>query len=125
MATRRSARFGVADDARDGRKAPAQAVLDRVDQIVHRLHGNVGIDAAVEINDFAVRRLANADVVGFAEAGDVGGKRTQRFANFSDARGCGIAPGKHDCGQRLDMGLDFDLRAKLLADRLSSWLAIS
>ena len=34
-----SPRLGVADDALDGRELPAQAVLDRIDQIVHRPHG--------------------------------------------------------------------------------------
>ena len=69
-----SPRLGVADDALDGRKAPAQAVLDRVDQIVHRPHGQCRVGAAVEIDDFAVGVLAHAHVMDFAEAGEAVGK---------------------------------------------------
>ena len=107
----------MADDARDSGKSPSQSPLDRINQSVRHADRKGGIDTAVKINDLAVRRLANADVVGLAKTRDFGGERTQRFANFSGARGCCITPGKHDCGQRLDMGLDFNLRAKLLADR--------
>ena len=110
--------FSVADDARDARKSPSQIPLNCIDQSVRGADRKGGIDLAMEINDLSIRRLANANVVRLANTGDFGGKRTQRFTNFIDACRVRITSGKHDCGQRLDMGLDLHVRAKLFADRL-------
>jgi hypothetical protein len=68
-----SSRLGVAYDALNGGEAQAQAVFDTVYQVVHRAHGERRIDAAVKIDDLAVRSLSHAHVMNFAEARDARG----------------------------------------------------
>ena len=58
-----ASRFGVADDAGDDGKAPAQSALDAVDQIVHR----AVIEVAEETTE-AAAATAIAVVVGAAPA---------------------------------------------------------
>ena len=47
-------RLGVADDTLDDRKALAQPVFERVDQVMHCADRQRRIDAAMEINDLAI-----------------------------------------------------------------------
>ena len=50
----------MADDALNGGKAPPQAALDGVDQIVHRAHRQRRFDAAMKVDDLAFGRFAHA-----------------------------------------------------------------
>ena len=65
-------RLGVADDPRNGRKAPAQSALDAVDQIVRRAHRQGRIDPAMKVHDLAVGGFTHPHVVHFAEFGGRG-----------------------------------------------------
>ena len=57
------ARLGVTDHALDRRERPPQRAFDLVDLLVHVPDGQHRVDAAVEIDDLALGRLAHADVV--------------------------------------------------------------
>src|SRR5690349_951777 len=60
-------RLGVADDALDLWRAQLQRALERIDGVVHLMDAELRIDAAMKIDDLAVRGLADAYIVHIAD----------------------------------------------------------
>src|ERR1700681_2154040 len=73
-----SLRLGMADDALDRRKAPAQSALDRVDQFVDVADRAGFIDVAVEVHDLAVGGMAHPQIVDMAQLAARGGQLGKR-----------------------------------------------
>src|SRR5665647_2238691 len=71
-------RFGVSDDAFDRRRSDPQGPLQRIDLLMHGLNAEVGIDAAMEIDDLALCGLAHAHVVDVANNTSFRGEFRQR-----------------------------------------------
>jgi len=110
-------RLRVADHALDRGEAPAQAALDAVDPLMHRVDAHAGIDVAVEVDDLAVARLAHAHVVNVAQRAVLGRERDKRGAHRLDPRRRRVTAGHAVHLQRLDMALDLDVGAELVAHR--------
>ena len=70
-------RFGVADDAPDGRKTVAQTAFNGVDEFMRGAHRDRRIEPAMEIDDLAVGGLAHAHVVHLAAVGESRGERRE------------------------------------------------
>src|SRR6267142_910662 len=111
------ARLGVADHALDVRKEPAQAVLEIVDHLVRLADADRRIDVAVEIDDLAVAGLAHAHVVNVAHVAARVRQLGKDGTHLVEARRRRVAAGEAIDLQRLDVALDLDLGAELLAHR--------
>ncbi len=61
-------RFRVTDDAGDAGKAPAQVLLDTVNQVMHVADRKDRINPAVKIDDLAVGGFAHAHIMDFVKA---------------------------------------------------------
>src|ERR1044072_2313307 len=57
------ARLGMAAHALDGREFLAKRAFDVVDALMHVAHGELRVNAAMEVDNLAVRGLAHAHVV--------------------------------------------------------------
>ena len=69
----------------------------------------------MEVDDLAVGGLAHAHVVDLADERDVRRDLVERVAHRRDPLVRRVAPGQSARLQRLDMGLDLDLGAELVA----------
>src|SRR6266702_8881210 len=110
-------RLGVADDALDRRPARLEPALDLVDLRVHVVDAERGIDQAVEIHDLARGRLTHADFMDVADWPDLARDIGERGAHRGHALARSIAAALSVGLQRLDVGVDLDLRAELLGNR--------
>ena len=63
----------MTDHALDARKLPPQRAFDFVDSLVHLVHGQQRIDAAMKVHHLAVRGLAYAHIVDLADERHVRG----------------------------------------------------
>src|SRR5262249_23941531 len=73
--------------------------------------------ATVKIHDLAVLGLAHTHVVHFADKAELPRKCRQAGLYRSNALRRGLATGKAEQLQRLQMRFHFDIRAELVADR--------
>ena len=112
---KRVRRLGVTDDALHGREGAAQRALDLVDVLVHLDHAHRRRGAAMEVDDLAGVGVAHADIMDVVDRG-LGGKARQRRPDGLDAVGRGIGAERQFRFQRLDMGVDLDVGAELVAD---------
>ncbi len=80
-------RLGVADHAFDRRGLAPQVALDRIHLLVDILHAQAWIDAAMEIDDFALVRFAHADIVDIADHAAFGGTFGEGERDGLDALG--------------------------------------
>ena len=83
---------------------------------MHGVDRQRGIDMAMIIDDEAGRRHARANAVDVKNRPTLRRPRGQRLANGVALLNRGVKAGEFLHGQRLDMGLDFDLAAELRSD---------
>src|SRR4029077_17972724 len=107
----------MADDSLDGGEFAAQRALHLIDPFMYVLHGEHRVDAAMEIDDLALRGLAHPHIVNLPDEGDVPREGAEGLASPRNAGIRRIASGKPAHLQRLDVRLDLDLGAELLAER--------
>src|SRR5262245_23867447 len=108
----------MADDALDGREALAERALDIVDPIMHGGHAQGRVDQCVEIDDLTIRRLAYPHVVHVAHAAELLGNGSKLAVDRLDALVRSVTAEQPARLQRFDVGLDLNLKAKLVADCL-------
>ena len=106
-------------------KRRAQPALQRVDRVMPAPTESAGSTWQWKLTISPSRGLAHAHVVHLADRGELGGERGERLAHFGDARARSVEAGQNVGGQRLDMGLDLDVGAELLAHRFFEPLATS
>jgi hypothetical protein len=107
----------VADRALDRREAQPERPLHLVHLVVHVRDLERRIDQAMKIDDLAVAGRAHAHVVDRADEINLCRDLGQRLAHRCDTLSGGVATWLVERLQRLDVGLDLDLRSELVADR--------
>src|SRR5262245_29734540 len=108
-------RLSVTDHALDAGEGAAQRALDLVDALMHPDHAHRGGGAAMEVDDLAGLGVAHPHIMDVVD-GAVGGELRQRSLDGGDAVGRGVGAVRKLRLQRLDMGVDLDVLAELLAD---------